>query len=180
MSVGNSGRLRLALETTVKSGTNPTLDVTVQTSFDGVNEWRTVGTAFSQQTNVGLAMTAVTEAGTTPPDITLTGTPVVPVNLRIECTTLGARGTAVVRYSIDGGVSWTSAVATAATFAIGTTGLTANYESATAAVDNVWTARSAGWERKSLSGLSRFVRAVAQVGGTSTPIFTASLTGESA
>jgi hypothetical protein len=102
----------------------------------------------------GSTMGAVTSAGTTPPVITLSGTPVRNVDLRIECTVLGARGTAKVRYSIDGGATWIQDgtfvpyVTTAATFVIydqeGTsTGITAAYANNTAAVDNVWTAQSA-------------------------------------
>jgi hypothetical protein len=177
VEVGGRSGLRAVLATSAKSGTSPTLDVTLQTTDDPAktDNWRTLGTAFAQQSDVGLAVSAVTSAGTTPPAITLSGTPTVDVNLRIECTTLGNRGTAVVRYSIDGGVTWTENVTTAATFAIGTTGLTANYANAAAAVDNVWTARTAGSETKDFAGLGRFIRAVARVGGSNTPIMTASL-----
>jgi hypothetical protein len=181
--VGDRSIARLLAEVTAKSGTNPTLDVTLQSSFDGVNDWRTMGTAFVQKTDVGLALSAVTAAGTSPPTVTFTGTPTVPINFRMECTTLGARGTAVVRTSIDGGVTWVSGITTAATFALtgsdgSSTGVTINYANATAATDNVWTGRSAGWERKDVALHGRFIRAVAQVGGTATPIMTAGVTGE--
>lgn len=44
--------LRLKLDVTAESGTaSPTLDVIVETSPDGVNEWQTVGT-FAQKTGV--------------------------------------------------------------------------------------------------------------------------------
>ena len=189
--VGDRRTVALTLETTAKSGTNPTLDVTLQTSFDGIN-WRSVPavepaatpvSSFKQQTDVGFAMSAVTAAGTTPPTITLTGTPVKPINLRVKCTTLGARATAVISYSIDGGGTWVDNVLTAATIVVldnagVSTGVTLNYANATAAVDNVWTAYSAGYERRVFAGLSRFCRAVARVGGTSTPIMTASCAGE--
>jgi hypothetical protein len=99
------------------------------------------------------AMSAVTAAGTAPPAVTLTGTPTVGITLRVECTTLGARGTSVVRVSIDGGTSWCmTGVVTAATILVldadgNSTGLTLNMANAAAAVDNVWTATSTGTVR---------------------------------
>jgi hypothetical protein len=186
--VGHAALARLQCKVVAKSGTSPTLDVTIQTSPNGVDDWQTV-TTFAQKTdaaaepNGGLIMGAVTSAGTTPPVITLTGTQVVPVNLRIECTTLGARGTSVIRYSVDGGVTWVSSVTTAATVAVidpnGTdTGVVINIATSNAAVDNVWTASTVGFERKRFSGLGRFIRAVALVGGSSTPIMTAEVVGD--
>lgn len=174
--MGGRSTLRLRLDVSAKSGTNPTLDVTLQTSSDKI-VWRTLGT-FDQKSDVGLAMGAVSSSGTTPPAITLSGTATKYVNLRIECTTLGARGVAVIRYSLDGGVTWTENVTTAATITLGDSGLTANYANATAAVDNVWTAKTAGHERKSFGGCGRYVRAVSTVGGSNTPVMTAAITGE--
>lgn len=186
--VGAFGTARLVLDVTAKSGTNPTLDVSLQSSFDGVTGWRTHGGAlpgaapvqtFRQLTDVGFAMSAVTAAGTTPPTITLTGTANQYVNLRVECTTGGALATWVLRYSIDGGISWVQEnVASAATVAVGTTGLTLNIAAGTAATDNVWTAKVLGHERLVVAGLNRFVRAVARVGGSATPIMTAKLVAE--
>ena len=49
--VGDRGTLRATLTATAKSGTNPTLDVKVQTSYDDVT-WRDVA-AFTQLTNTG-------------------------------------------------------------------------------------------------------------------------------
>lgn len=190
--VGARGIARLAVEVSAKSGTNPTLDVTIMHSPNGVDGWASAGT-FTQRTSsaapaetnglAGLVMSAVTSAGTTPPTITLSGTQLRPVNLRIECTTLGARGTAVIRYSIDGGKSWVSGVTTAATISVvdpnGTdTGLVINYANAAAAVDNVWTATTVGYERKVFAGLDRFVRISALIGGSSTPTMTATVSGE--
>jgi hypothetical protein len=51
IEVGDKGVARLALDVTARTGTTPTLDVTIQTSFDGVT-WRTAGT-FTQATAVG-------------------------------------------------------------------------------------------------------------------------------
>jgi hypothetical protein len=175
LDLGDRKLLRLTLDVSAKSGTNPTLDVVMQTAPTSDGPWRSIGTAFNQMSDVGLAMGAVAAAGTTPPTVTLSGTADRVIDFRMECTTLGARGTAVIRYSIDGGGTWTENVTTAATIAVGTTGLTINYASATAAVDNVWTAKTAGREYKVHSACDRWVRPVCKVGGTSTPIVTASL-----
>lgn len=51
VEVGDRGVVRLLLDVTAASGTSPTLDVTVETSFDGTT-WRQAGT-FTQQTAVG-------------------------------------------------------------------------------------------------------------------------------
>lgn len=182
--VGSRGVARLALEVTAKSGTSPTLDVAVETSPDGLTAWRKVGTAFDQKTDVGLAMGAVSESGTTPPDITLTGTPNRYIDLKVVCTKLGNRGTSEIKYSLDGGETYSDAVVTAATVEMvdpvtgDSTGVTLNMEDAAAALNNVWTAKTAGYERKTLAGLDRFVRAVANVGGSDTPTVTASVSGE--
>jgi hypothetical protein len=172
-----------------KSGTNPTLDVTIQSSPNGKDDWQSVGT-FAQKTDAaaepygGLVMGAVGSSGTTPPTITLTGTQVVPVDLKIICTTLGARGTAIISYSIDGGVTYVAGVVTAATIAVidpnGTdTGLVINYANAAAAVDNVWTAKTVGFERKRFTGLGRYLRGIALVGGSSTPTMTGEVSSSS-
>ncbi len=99
----------------------------------------------------GSAMSAVTPAGTTPPVITLTGTPNRPIDLRVECTVLGALGTSRVKWSIDGGNTFSVATLTAATILITdplneneTTGVTLNIAAGNAAVNNVWTAKSIG------------------------------------
>ncbi len=184
--LGPHRTLNAVLETTVVDGTNPTLDVTVQTAPTALGPWRSVA-AFDRQTAAGLTLpTAATEAGTTPPNVTIGGAPDRYINFRMECTTLGARGTFVVRYSIDGGVSWVSDVTppdSAATTAVldtdgNDTGATLAFQDADAAVDNVWTAKPVGYERKSFAGLDRFARFVSQVGGTSDPVFTSSVTGE--
>jgi hypothetical protein len=189
---GEFDNVRLHVAVSAKSGTSPTLDVTIQTSRNGRTGWRSVST-FTQRTDAatppdgaspaGLVMGAVAAAGTTPPTVTLSGTQLAPVNFRMECTTLGARGTAVVRYSVDGGVTYVSNVTTAATISVidpdgFDTGLTINYANATAAVDNVWTASTVGYERKAFTGLDRFVRAVCLIGGSATPTMTAEIVGE--
>jgi hypothetical protein len=87
-------------------------------------------------------ITSVTPTGTNPPTVTLSGNPVAGTDqYRIEITTLGARGTAVFRWSSDGGTTWTSSVTTAATVQLGSTGVTATFATGTNyAVDNVYTA----------------------------------------
>lgn len=189
---GEAECARMILETSAVSGTNPTLDVTLLTSKDGVNGWRSVG-SFTQQTGVGKSFKAVSSSGTSPPAVTLTFTTGTEANrefaggLRVECTTLGARGVSVIRYSIDGGTTWTENVTTAATInlldaanANADTNVVLNMANAAAAVDNVWTAVHAGFQSKTFPGCDRFVRAVSRVGGSSTPTVTASLTGEAA
>lgn len=88
------------------------------------------------------AATAVTSVGTAPPVVALTGTPTDYVDLRLEITTGGARGTAVFRYSFDGGATWAATgVLTAATVALTGSGLTAAFATGTNySTDNVYTA----------------------------------------
>lgn len=98
----------------------------------------------------GSTMGAVTEAGTTPPDVTLSGTPLGPWDLRLKCTLGGARGTARFRFSTDGGNTWSAEFVTAASVVLtdtnavspvgvnGATGITAAFESATFNADNTW------------------------------------------
>lgn len=86
-------------------------------------------------------MTGVTSAGTTPPVVGITGTPNGYHNLRVEITTGGARGTAVFKWSIDGGATYTTGVTTAATVVLTGTGLTLTFATGTDyATDNVYTA----------------------------------------
>lgn len=103
----------------------------------------------------GSAMSAVTESGTTPPDITLSGTPLGEFDLVIDCVVGGARGTATFRFSTDGGNTWSATLTTGASIALtdtatdslvgvnGATGITAAMENATFNADNQYTASSA-------------------------------------
>lgn len=50
--MGGLSTLRLLLDVTAASGTTPTLDVVVETSHDGVNNWRSLLT-FEQKTTTG-------------------------------------------------------------------------------------------------------------------------------
>jgi hypothetical protein len=49
---GDRGTLRLLLTVSAASGTTPTLDVSIETSFDGQTGWRSMG-AFTQATAAG-------------------------------------------------------------------------------------------------------------------------------
>lgn len=51
VELGDRGTLRLLLDVTAATGTTPTLDAAVETSFDGVT-WRSLG-AFTQKTATG-------------------------------------------------------------------------------------------------------------------------------
>lgn len=85
-------------------------------------------------------LTAVTAAGTTPPTVTVAGTPTLAGSYRIEITTGGARGTAVFKWSLDGGANWTeTAITTAATYLLPGTGITVSFSTGTYATDNVYT-----------------------------------------
>jgi hypothetical protein len=48
----SQGTARLTLDVTTVGGTGPTLDVVIETSFDGASNWRSLG-AFAQRTGVG-------------------------------------------------------------------------------------------------------------------------------
>lgn len=50
VDIGDAATLRLDLVITAKAGTNPTLDIDVQSSPDGSTNWVTVA-SFAQQTN---------------------------------------------------------------------------------------------------------------------------------
>lgn len=89
-----------------------------------------------------LEMTAVTSAGTTPPTVTLSGTPNGAHDVRIEITAGGALATAVFRWSINGGSTWTSTVTTAASVVLTGSGLTAAFAAGTYATNNVYTAHA--------------------------------------
>ncbi len=75
-------------------------------------------------------MSPVVSAGTAPPVVSLTGTPAANEQIVIAITTGGARGTAVFKWSSDGGATYT-------------TGLTANFATGTNySTNNVYTSNS--------------------------------------
>jgi hypothetical protein len=62
--------------------------------------------------------------------VVVTGTPTGgPWDFRLQIVGTGNRGSATFRYSTDGGSSWSSTLTTAATVALGSTGLVANFAS---------------------------------------------------
>ena len=77
--------------------------------------------------------TAPTATGTAPPVVTITGENSLAIDsVRVEITTGGNRGTAVFKYSFDGGLTWSeTGVTTAATYEMKLhgmpTGLTLNF-----------------------------------------------------
>jgi hypothetical protein len=91
------------------------------------------------------ANTAVTESGTTPPDITLTGTPHDDFYGRVEILTGGSLGTATFRYSLDynaakpSQATWSQEITTAATYLMPDTGVTLNFAAGTYNIDNRYT-----------------------------------------
>jgi Ca2+-binding RTX toxin-like protein len=99
-----------------------------------------VGSAYADTLTGPTLVSAVTSAGTTPPVLTTTVTAAPTAgNYRVECTTLGALTTWVFRWSSDGGSTWNTGVTSAATVALGATGITLNIAAGNAAVNNVWT-----------------------------------------
>lgn len=93
-------------------------------------------------------------SGTLPPAVTLSGTLAQALGVRIEIQTTGIRGTATFRWSTDNGTTWTeSSVVTAATYALGTTGITANFPVGTYTNDNVYKATIATWADQSGAAL---------------------------
>lgn len=106
-------------------------------------------------------MSAITPAGTTPPTVTTANTSNRLINLRVVPILGGALGTAKIKYSTDGGVTWVlqhggADIVTAAGIPIydsgvwersgsklqEATGITITFAAGTAALDNVWTATS--------------------------------------
>lgn len=84
----------------------------------------------------------VTATGTTPPTVTVSGNPRIGAQtsyvLHIDIVTGGARGTATFRHSTDGGTTWQSTVATAASVVLPGTHLTVTFASGTYNADNLY------------------------------------------
>lgn len=91
------------------------------------------------------AFGSVTATGTTPPDITVTGEPTsAGYRFVIQCTKAGARGTSEIKWSSDGGISFSDPIVTAATMVLGETGATIEIDAGAMSVNNKWTFESAG------------------------------------
>lgn len=105
----------------------------VPTDISGLSLW------YRSDLGVTVVQGPVTATGTTPPSVTLTGTPTSSIEstIEIDITVPGARGTAVFQWLYNGVVQQTLQV-TAATFVLGTTGITANFGVGTYAANNVY------------------------------------------
>jgi len=100
----------------------------------------------------GSTMGAVTSSGTTPPVMTITGTPLGPWRLHVDCT-LSHASDSTIRFSTDGGNTWSEEIAVAddsvpvalidtnADSLVGVngkTGLSVAFASGTFNADNLW------------------------------------------
>jgi len=88
---------------------------------------------------------SVTSAGTSPPTLTVTvGTIAGVYDVRVKVTLAGARGTAKIKYSVDGGANWSDETLTAATvemfgpYTKQTTGVTLNFANTSFSLDNTY------------------------------------------
>jgi len=106
----------------------------------------------------GSSMSAVTAAGTTPPAVTVAGTPLGPWALVIDIVTGGlSNGTATFRFSTDGGNTWSATLTVpngggaillsdtaidSLVGANGKTGITATFANGTYNADNTYTANA--------------------------------------
>jgi hypothetical protein len=98
----------------------------------------------------GSSMGAVTAAGTAPPTVTLAGTPMGGFNLVIDVVVGGLLAATTVRFSTDGGQSWSATMPAAASLVLtdtavdsivgvnGETGITATMAAGTYNADNTY------------------------------------------
>jgi len=78
------------------------------------------------------ALSAVVPNGTSPPTVTVSGTPADYWSVVVQIILGGARGTATFQYSLDGGVEYNGTdLLTAATYVIPETGITLNFPTGT-------------------------------------------------
>ena len=144
-----------------------TCDVTLETSHDN-STWTTSILAFTQVTTsdqtgerkriggldryirakavqAALAPAAWTQPSTgTPPAVGSTGTVAVSGTYEIKITKAGLRGTAEFSYRVNGG-AWSTAALTAATAALGSTGLTATFDTGTYVLNDVYSTSATGY-----------------------------------
>lgn len=106
----------------------------------------------------GSTMGSITATGTSAPVATITGTPLAPFRLQVDCLLGGAHGTATYRFSTDGGNIWSATATTNATpgtavaltdTAIdsrvglnGATGISIAFAAGTFNADNLWTSNT--------------------------------------
>lgn len=91
---------------------------------------------------LGQTAPELVKSGTTPPDLSLTGRPVLgSMQIIIAITTGGDTGTAIFKWSSNNGVTYTTGVTSASTVSLTGTGLTLNFPSTgTFSTDNVYAA----------------------------------------
>ncbi len=104
----------------------------------------------------GSAMGSVTAAGSSPPTVTLAGTPLGAWDLKIVTTLIGALGTTKVKFSVDGGNNYSAEMVVPGSGILplidtavdslvgvnGATGITATFGGSTTNLDNAWTAKA--------------------------------------
>jgi hypothetical protein len=156
--------------------------------FSTRGAWATAtGTAFTPTSlsgcilwlgaSVGITLdSTVLSSGTSPPTVTLSGTLTQALPVRIEITTGGTLGVAVFRWKTDTTSTWTSGVTTAASVALGSTNITANFAAGTYSTNNVYLSRVNAWADQSgnsnnvsqaTAGLMPVLQYDSAIGGTS-------------
>jgi hypothetical protein len=95
-------------------------------------------------------------SGTTPPVVTITGTPTSQVGLHVEIDSVAGGtglGQATFKWSTNNGTSYVATgVATAASVVLGTTGVTAQFAAGPYNIDNKWDATVSAWADQSGNG----------------------------
>lgn len=81
---------------------------------------------------------SVTAGGTSPPTLTPGGTATYPAEVKVICTLAGARGTAKIKYSLDGGANYYPEEVTAATITL-PNAATMGFANNTFSLDNEYT-----------------------------------------
>ena len=123
--LAHQSRLQSAKPFAYNPATDPTIDL-----------WYDVNNAASL---VFSTTSPAVASGTAPPTVTLSGSATSGGPLRIECITPGAIGVATIRWTMNGGASWTTQT-TATSLPLTGSGLTATWLSGTFSGDNVYTA----------------------------------------
>lgn len=142
----------------LKDGTGRPLLVQNMVNGQAVDTFVNVPLIVSDRVPVtGSTMSTVVASGTTPPTVTLSGTPLGAFRLQIDCVVGGAAGTATFRFSTDNGNTWSATLTTPAgggNFVLtdtnidstvgvnGATGITANFGNATYNADNLYTSNT--------------------------------------
>ena len=123
---------------------------------------------------VTLTQSPVVSTGTTPPAVTLSGTPVsTSSSIEIDITLLGALGVAQFQWKLNGSVQQTGQT-TAASFVLGSTGITASFGAGTYAVNDVYTSVAAVSAWADQSGVGDSNRNATQATGSKQPTINAS------